>query len=275
MQCISPICLKKGQFVPCGKCNFCLQNRRLDWSFRLSQEAKVSQASHFLTLTYNDQQIPVDPINGLTQLSKEDVRLFTKRLRWYNSKVRVGTEWPTIRYYTVGEYGSKTLRPHYHSIMFNLKEEVVNELGNIWGLGTVKVGTVTPASIMYVGKYHLDKFQELPGRQKAFANISNRSGGIGINYLNENVWWHLEHQATYCWSDNKRIPLSRFYREKIFSKGEREYLNIKNAKLALDNYRKTIMELKKVHDYPEAYLEEQIKYTHEFIRTKSKLNDKF
>ncbi|WNK13223.1 MAG: replication initiator protein [Microvirus sp.] len=274
MQCISPICLKKGLFVPCGKCNFCLQARRFDWAFRLYQETKVSHSAHFLTLTYNDEKIPVNPNSGIAELSKEDVQLFTKRLRKYNSKIGADSERSNIRYYTIGEYGTRTFRPHYHSIMFNLAQETIGWLEQIWGNGNVKVGEVNDATIMYTTKYHLNKFQDLPGRARPFTLISNRSGGIGQNYLNKNVWWHVENQATYVMYQGRKYPLPRYYRDKIFSPGEKEYLNMKNAKLALDNYRKSIMELKEFHHDPTSYYEERIVYAHELIKHKANQHEK-
>ena len=46
-------------------------------------------------------------------LRKRDYQLFMKRLRkaFPNDK---------IRFYAAGEYGPKTLRPHYHAILFGL-----------------------------------------------------------------------------------------------------------------------------------------------------------
>ena len=190
MQCISPILLKKGQFVPCGKCNFCLQARRLDWSFRLKQELRVSKSARFVTLTYDDEHVPINPETGLAELSKKDVQLFIKRLRKYNSKIVARLKWPTMRYYLVGEYGTRTGRPHYHLIVFNISVEATNWLAHIWGQGQIRVGQVTPASIMYTCKYHLGSFDNSDLRPKSFhlsqigavvwdqTTLSALSGGI-------------------------------------------------------------------------------------------------
>lgn len=65
MKCPSPVTiknpnpLKKGYIaVPCGKCGACRKNRRASWTFRLTKEAKNSKNSFFVTLTYNDEEIP-------------------------------------------------------------------------------------------------------------------------------------------------------------------------------------------------------------------------
>ena len=51
----------KGQrnTFPCGKCKYCKENKRSQWSFRLQQELKKSGNSYFYTLTYNDLHLPL------------------------------------------------------------------------------------------------------------------------------------------------------------------------------------------------------------------------
>lgn len=142
--CKAPVTIfrnKKRDLVPCGKCLWCLQKKRADWSFRLFQELNVSESAHFLTLTYDDEKLPEEG------LRKRDLQLFFKKLRKSNSA--------KIRYYAVGEYGTRTSRAHYHAIMFNL--DVTCPVAQIWDKGHVQVGSVTPASIHYVTKYVINK----------------------------------------------------------------------------------------------------------------------
>jgi hypothetical protein len=57
--CINPIEVKDVDFpVSCGKCLPCQQKRRSDWSFRLEQEYLSSDSAFFITLTYNDLNLP-------------------------------------------------------------------------------------------------------------------------------------------------------------------------------------------------------------------------
>lgn len=144
MRCVKPIQLGKN-LVPCGKCNFCLEVKRGDWSFRLQQELKVAKSAHFLTLTY-----ATEPLHGL---DKTHIQLFHKRLRKEQSKVTTDK----LRYYVVGEYGTKTNRAHYHSILFNLHSDIVPDLDRIWSHGHILAGSVTPASIHYVTKYVINR----------------------------------------------------------------------------------------------------------------------
>jgi len=105
-------------------------------------------------MTYDEDKLPYSG-SGVPQLCKQDVVLFTKRLRKMQSQ-----RFPDargLRYYTVGEYGTQTHRPHYHSIMFNLQSDVLANLPNIWQNGLTYVGTVNIASIHYVTKYVINR----------------------------------------------------------------------------------------------------------------------
>lgn len=166
MACISPLSLKqkdKRVVVPCGKCNFCLQAKRSEWTFRLKQELKVCSSAFFLTFTYSDDNLPLR--GDVATLVKSDVQKFMKRLR----KVCPGV---TLRYYFVGEYGTNTERPHYHSIMFNLPPGREHDLEKIWNLGGVFVAPCNGATIHYTTKYHLNRHVDWdkvnPGREKPF-----------------------------------------------------------------------------------------------------------
>lgn len=161
MRCIASLKIRGPKntwnVVPCGKCNNCLATKRDEWTFRLVQENKVSTSAYFLTLTYDDDKLPTGS-NRLPQLCKQDVVDFTKRLRSVQVRELPGS--PGIRYYTVGEYGTQTKRPHYHSIMFNLQREMLPKLPGIWGKGLTHYGQVSQASIHYVTKYVINKAEE-------------------------------------------------------------------------------------------------------------------
>lgn len=107
--------------IPCGKCIGCRLDYSREWANRLILELQYHDSAYFVTLTYNDEHVPIsyypDPETGeayesLT-LCKRDVQLFMKRLRkaFPNDK---------IRFYLAGEYGDETFRPHYHAIIFGL-----------------------------------------------------------------------------------------------------------------------------------------------------------
>lgn len=111
--------------VPCGRCMECRLNKSREWATRMMLECQYHQSSYFVTLTYDDKNVPVtyypdldtgEALPALT-LVKSDLQLFMKRLRRrleYHGR-------PPIRYYAVGEYGDQTHRPHYHLVIFGLQ----------------------------------------------------------------------------------------------------------------------------------------------------------
>lgn len=194
--------------VPCGKCLACLSNKRSDWAFRLEQEFKYSKCASFVTLTYDEKHL-----RSNRSLCKRDVQLFLKRLRKKYVENR-------IRYYCVGEYGSKGGRPHYHLLLFNCEDtEAVRDSwrdsrGNT--IGIVHVGTVTQASISYCLKYLVQPMVEVEGLEPPFALMS-RGYAIGGRYLTDAmVQWHRDNDANFAMREHVRIRLPRFYRSKIW-----------------------------------------------------------
>lgn len=168
MRCISPVFIKdkflrhdrKGVNVPCGKCNYCLATKRSQWSLRLRRELWKCDSAVFLTLTYSEDHIPINSL-GLPELRKDEFQKFMKRLRKAAKKSK-------LRYYAVGEYGSKTERPHYHVILFNLPLDDFRVVEKAWPVGHCHFGTVTDASIHYVTKYVIQKEIKYEGREPPF-----------------------------------------------------------------------------------------------------------
>lgn len=147
--------------IPCGQCIGCRLETARQWAGRCDNEASMHKLNIFLTLTYNDNNLP----KGNT-LVKRDLQLFIKRLRKHH-----GTNNP-IRYYACGEYGEHTGRPHYHAIIFGYsptdqKFHTINERGEklftseeldqIWGLGKTIHGAVTFESAGYCARYTTKK----------------------------------------------------------------------------------------------------------------------
>lgn len=224
--------------VPCGKCIPCLQNKRMDWTFRLQQEHKVSKSAHFVTLTYDQKHYPSDG-----SLNKRHLQLYLKRLRKKDETIR-------IRYYAVGEYGSQSGRAHYHILLFNSEEHLIR---SAWtdskgkSIGIVHVGKVTPASVAYVTKYVIQKSSYPQGLQKPFATMS-RAYGIGGRYLtDEMVAWHKAGDKNYIMRpDNIKGRLPRFYRDKIwYHPKDRERISSAAMALTLSNQKKELEYWKK------------------------------
>ena len=93
-------------YLPCGKCIQCLHSRSKSWEIRSSLELLKYKNAVCLTLTYDDEHLPM-----FGKLKYSDVQKFIKRIR-KDCKV-------PIKYMCCGEYGGTKTRPHYHIIIFN------------------------------------------------------------------------------------------------------------------------------------------------------------
>lgn len=274
-RCISPLTIKqKGirNIVPCGQCLCCLETKRAHWTFRIRQELKLAMTAKFLTFTYDDDHVPVSE-NGELVLEKNHMQLFMKKLRRYDKKMQSmpprrpnlsprSSKWPPLRYYTVGEYGTETDRPHFHSIMFNIQKDVMGTLPQIWGHGHVDIGTVTPASIHYVTKYVVNRIGDYTEKQKPFANISK---GIGSNYLVNSDWHSVQDLRTYVVQDERKVTMPRYYKDKIFTDGQRRYLSFKSVLDGQLREAEEIRRIERLHPHPLAYLNEREYANYELI----------
>lgn len=230
--------------VPCGKCPSCLSNKRQSWAFRIEQELKSSCSAHFITLTYDDEHCKtknkddsvrlmskVDFLKGKKPtLSKYDLRCFLKRLRQFEYREvysfqsypyeRLGVkENSKIRYFAVGEYGGTYGRPHYHMLIFNMLDETLNKLTEIWGNGFVDVGKVESRSIMYCVSYVVNPDYAPEGCEKTFSWMSK---GIGKSYLTEEmVKYHKYGENFLSHTGDIFTALPRYYRDKIFNNYEK------------------------------------------------------
>lgn len=211
----------KYNLVPCGKCAQCLQRRADNWTLRLKWELKRSISSYFVTLTY---AVPPRTYNDLATCKKSDLQDYFKRLR----KTQIGNAEP-IKYYAVSEYGTKYQRPHYHIILLNVLD--VRNIVKSWSLhgqilGQVDIGTVTDDSINYVTSY-IGKKIGLPlydydDRLPEFSLMSKR---LGDNYIQHMSSWHINNMYGFTSLDRKKLPLPRYYSQKIFTN---EHSNIRD-----------------------------------------------
>lgn len=274
MRCISPLFIKAPSpyypdgrhAVPCGKCNYCLSAKRADWSFRLKVEQKVSSSAFFVTMTYEDDKLP----NGLPTLCKEDVQAFFKKLR--KEQLKYSAE--GLRYYAVGEYGTRTQRPHYHAIIFNLHLNAAQRLPFVWVKGHVQVGTVTPASIHYVTKYVINKPGDYPGRAPPFALMSRRPG-IGHNYLATHTLWHLAGMRNYTQVNGVISRLPRYYKDKIFYMHQRYELAKQAMEMSDEQYMEEIRRISAFDAAPCEYYDERDRFNHDAIVSKVNVLNQF
>lgn len=206
--------------MPCGKCAECRKAQSREWAVRCCLEMQMHEQNTFLTLTYDDENLPW---NG--GLDKVHLSLFLKRLRKHIAENSPQT-WDgigdkhdpesyhdkRIRFFACGEYGERLSRPHYHLIIFgydftdkefhskNSDEDSLytsETLKKIWGLGHCLIGDATSGSANYIAGYvakkengvkaekHYEKFDpdtgEITSVIPEFLTMST-TPGIGYNF---------------------------------------------------------------------------------------------
>lgn len=166
--------------IKCGNCVGCRIERQEMWSIRCLAESKMHAENCFLTLTYDDDHLPL-----YGALVPRDLQLFVKRMR---------NECGKFRYFAVGEYGEKDKRPHYHMLVFgyNFPDRVrcnsvyskrpvyrSDLLERVWKYGFSTIGDVTYASAKYVAGYVLKKVS-YQGADHLYERLDYRTGEIQV-----------------------------------------------------------------------------------------------
>lgn len=216
MMCRKPF-VRGMEAFGCGQCMPCRFNRRRIWTHRIMLESLVHRCASFVTLTYNDENLPA----GGT-LVPRDLQLFLKRLR---------RQMPVkLRFFGVGEYGDFSWRPHYHLALFGCDRSCGSLLRKAWPSGFVHVGDLTYDSAQYVCGYVTKKLtrsddDRLHGRYPEFARMSLRPG-IGALAIEE-VAAALQNRAGWDYIGDvgdvpsvlrhgrKSMPLGRYMRTRL------------------------------------------------------------
>lgn len=152
-------------------------------------EASQHEANSFITLTYDQANLPKDGSLDVAEWQK-----FAKRARKALGR---------FRYYHCGEYGDLHLRPHYHACVFGVDFAsdrtlwktvrgnplyVSPTLDRLWGRGYAVIGEVTFESAAYVARYITKKItgdraeEHYAGRKPEYTTMS-RNPGIGKGWF--------------------------------------------------------------------------------------------
>ena len=205
------------QYIPCQQCIGCRMDYSAQWAARCMLEAQYYDESWFVTLTYDDDHLPwsnyikdIDMDTGevfearapTPTLRMDDFSAFMKRLRKNTGQ--------DLRVYPVGEYGSKTFRPHYHAIIFGLHLEpdqvhVLKQnyrgdylyrsdmIEKCWKFGISSVGEVSWDTCAYVARYIMKKLKGEASWVYDYFNLEkpqsrpSRRKGIGLQYFEDHV----------------------------------------------------------------------------------------
>lgn len=186
----------------CGKCYACLSNRRRSWLFRLQNESLDSVITLFCTLTYND-------VSCDGYVHKDHLQKFFKKLRHYEE----------FKYYAIGEYGTKTQRPHYHCVIFFKSAPDSYPLDNLsrvidycWSQGHVSVSRAHYRRLNYVLHYHV-RPKEINGKK----TFSLYSKALGIGFLTRDYLHYLmatNSSVIHDFNGNIYV-VPRYYRKKL------------------------------------------------------------
>ena len=223
--------------VPCGRCMNCRINKQRFWIGRLLCEASYYPESHFVTLTYDDDYMPVDD-QDRGVLDPRDFNLWIKRFRKAAG---------SVRYFGVGEYGSKTWRPHFHAILFGQDSSTIEQLvKGSWKFGFTTVKEFTTFRARYIVGYTLKKMTRkgdpyLDGRPPEFARMS-RKPPLGAAFaLSMLKAYHNPGGSAYLAAGGElardvrfegvKYPLGKYWMEKI-----REELGAPKKKASLQDW---------------------------------------
>jgi hypothetical protein len=225
--------IEKSILVPCGQCMECRINKQRQWATRMVHEAKMHKESCFITLTVDD-----DHRNETHSVEQRDMQLFMKKLRKH-------LEPRKIRVFYCAEYGTSTLREHYHAIIFGWMPEdrqnfqknkqgdmlyTSETLSNIWAKGHVTIGEFNSTTADYCAKYVTkayigkdkenaynwidDATGEIIQRKPPFQRQSNRPG-LGIEFYKKfkDDMYNEDHAIV----DGKTRPIPKAY-DRYFKK---------------------------------------------------------
>nr|QXN72791.1 MAG: replication initiator protein [Microvirus sp.] len=236
--------------IACGRCVGCRLDRASGWALRCQHEASLFDHNSFVTLTYDEENIP-----EYGSLRYSDVQKFLKRLR----KRALGFEaspsgkYP-IRFFAAGEYGEQFQRPHYHLLLFNFdfkdRKKISKRLfdsellSELWPHGHASCGSVSAASAAYVSQYSMKKVYGRVEAERWYSEVDRTSGEVkervpefvvmsrrpGIGY-----WWYERYgsdvlPADYVVSGGNKIRVPRYYAQKFAESDPEGYELVKEAR---------------------------------------------
>lgn len=138
----------------------------MSWTLRLLLEKSAHTFTDFITLTYSEEAVG-------DRLNPHHFELFIKRLR---------SDIPArVRYFCCGEYGGKTLRPHWHVLLFGhqFQQRGLCHVSQ-WEHGHCWTDEFNQTTAAYVARYHLKNhsYEDKP----QIIRMSRRPG-IGLSQL--------------------------------------------------------------------------------------------
>lgn len=260
--CLFPLYLpmkrtKKRLRVRCGHCINCKIHRAQEWCIRLEDESHYWREICFVTLTYNDDSLPKHVIDGHLFYEDEEIEqhpelgyiyeptlrsdhlcLFIKRLR----KQIVSK----IRYYAVGEYGTRVGRPHFHLIVFGLPyvfQKTEDFLSKIWPYGFVVVRPFYPETCSYIAGYVQKKLYGKDRYLFKLPEFMRCSQHLGEQWLLDNIS-SFDNEHPYIVKNGFKYGIPRQWRKILVKKGRlKETSDYVAAKIQEEEYMELCKDL--------------------------------
>lgn len=196
--------------LPCGLCFGCRMDNSRMWALRMMHEARYHEDNYFITLTYADDALPAG-----SDLDYRDLDLF-----WKKARHEFQTPARPFKYFACGEYGDRTLRPHYHFAGFDFKIDdlrpfkqtasgwyfLSERLREVWKHGHVIVAPLDWDCAAYISRYvtkkmhgatkrYKDTFDPETGEVHAYTvERAFQSKGLGLPWYeaNKDEVWNLD-----------------------------------------------------------------------------------
>lgn len=197
--------------LPCGKCLGCRLEYSRQWANRCVLESILHPkgCNWFLTLTIDDDHLEdYVTTKGFATVKTDDITKFMKNLRrhWeFHHGVTEG-----IRFFGASEYGDKSMRPHYHILVFgcplfdleyyksNKQGDTLyrsRELDSVWKKGFVTVGEFNWNTAAYTARYVMKKAQNVDINQGFYEALDiepektrmSRRPGIAQPFFERNI----------------------------------------------------------------------------------------
>lgn len=221
--------------LPCKKCEGCLMDRARDFGIRAAHEAQMHKWSCFVTLTYSPEHLP---FRGM--LKPKDYFEFRQKMKNHRRDYK-------LRFLGVGEYGSKTWRPHFHVCVFghwffdavragmsssgfqNYESKTLTEM---WGKGRAVINVMGSKIAAYAARYSLKKVGASDGYVRTdprtgveyklppeFMSASKQLGKAWLEKYYSDVWPH----DFIVMADGAKAPVPRYYERVLREWSEDDY----------------------------------------------------
>ena len=151
---------------PCGQCLSCRINDIRAWYVRSHFEIKKLERpfQYFLTLTYDEENLPDDKL-----CNKTDIKKFLNNL---NTSFGL-----SMRYFCTADYGSINNRAHYHAIILSTKKITQKQVERIWKKGFVYLKPLNKENMKYTLRYTIKKRPLSEKSDKGFFRLVSKGWG--------------------------------------------------------------------------------------------------